>query len=367
MRKFKLRILFILLSNGLAESIPQDPQKFGNLPYFTLARSAVGQPSPAPPAPALPPPAISPSSNGSPISVPPPAPPAAVTPIPPAQLSVPPPAVPAASSPLPAVPLPQTSAASGAGQLPPQPVAVPPPPGLGTPAAPSNVGPASFGQILQIAGNMARTDITLKDGFGIDLLSPKNRSMIVLQNNKPLSGNFVTGASGSGFMALSPYSYVVRTSDLANDLIAKVELPFNREAIANAGVKSADTFVGKLAPDGKSWQVVEDQRNVHNQEDKTRIEKMTSIAGEYMLLGRKNVDDGNIFIQYGSGEELAVSIAGGQGVQQAEYIDGLRLTIESAGKMSINADVKALSGPNVLPKGVMSLSMLLVMLVLLDR
>ena len=64
-------------------------------------------------------------------------------------------------------------------------------------------------------------------------------------------------------MALSPYSYVIKLNETADDLIAKVEVPYDPAQLRAQGVDPANTYVGTLARDKKSWVVSETQRNVH--------------------------------------------------------------------------------------------------------
>ena len=59
--------------------------------------------------------------------------------------------------------------------------------------------------------------------------------------------------------------------------------------------KNAILMWGKLAPDGLSWVIDETKRNVHRSENNTRIIKLVSLDGEYILLGRQTVDVTNIF------------------------------------------------------------------------
>jgi hypothetical protein len=94
-------------------------------------------------------------------------------------------------------------------------------------------------------------------------MSPTTRTFTITQNNNALSGAFVSAASGEGWRAIQPYSYVIKTNEPANDLIAKVELPYDPMMLQSMGIDQADTAVGKLSPDGKSWVVAESQRNVH--------------------------------------------------------------------------------------------------------
>ncbi|KAK2590252.1 hypothetical protein QQS21_012068 [Conoideocrella luteorostrata] len=67
---------------------------------------------------------------------------------------------------------------------------------------------------------------------------------------------------------------------------------------------------------------------------------MTSLDGEYMLLGRKSEDTSNIFVQYGQGSTRTVNVTGGSDfVQEAEFIDGLRLRIKSSSSFGLNIDI----------------------------
>jgi hypothetical protein len=101
------------------------------------------------------------------------------------------------------------------------------------------------------------------DGLAIDLLSPTNRTFIITKNNNSLDGAFVSGATGEGWRAIQPYSYKVQLNEPADDLIAKIELPYDPALLALMKIDQANTAVGKLAPDGKSWMISESQRNVH--------------------------------------------------------------------------------------------------------
>ncbi|KAM5379440.1 hypothetical protein ACJZ2D_004138 [Fusarium nematophilum] len=186
---------------------------------------------------------------------------------------------------------------------------------------------------------MERTDQDFVDGLALDLFSPSNRTLVVKQNSSPLPGNFIVGSSGEPFVALSNYSWVIKLNETANDLIAKVELPYDPVALQEMGIDQGNTYVGTLAADGKSWIVSESQRNVHVSENKTRIIKMTSFDGECMLLGRKTADISNLFVQYGQGATRTVNVTGGSGTQEAEFVDGLRFSIKSSQSFTMNVDI----------------------------
>lgn len=110
---------------------------------------------------------------------------------------------------------------------------------------------------------MQRTDVDYPDGLALDLFSPVSRSVIVTQKHSPLPGRYVTGSSGEPFIALSNFSYIIKVNETANDLIAKVELPYEPTSLQSIGIEPANTFVGTLAPDKKSWVIAESQRNIH--------------------------------------------------------------------------------------------------------
>ena len=110
---------------------------------------------------------------------------------------------------------------------------------------------------------MERTDLEFEDGLVLDLFSPSNRTMVVTNNGSPLPSRFVTGSSGEGFINLSPYSWIVKLNETANDLIAKIELPYSPSSLRKQGVDISNTYVGVLSNDKKSWVVSESQRNVH--------------------------------------------------------------------------------------------------------
>ncbi len=203
---------------------------------------------------------------------------------------------------------------------------------------------------------MERTDQDFQDGLALDLFSPKNRTLVVRQNTSPLPGHFVTGTSGGPFIALSNYSYVIKMNETANDLIAKIEIPYDPAALTLLGVQEGNTYVGRLAADRMSWVIDDATRNVHRSENNTRIIKMTSLDGEYLLLGRRAVDEANIFVQYGQGATRTVNITGGAGRQEAEFVDGLRFSIVAQASMAMNVDITNGIAPQSLPPGTVSLN-----------
>jgi hypothetical protein len=203
---------------------------------------------------------------------------------------------------------------------------------------------------------MERTDQDFKDGLALDLFSPKNRTLTVKQNFAPLNAAFITGASGEPFVALSNYSYIIAMNETANDLIAKVEIPHDPVMLNSMGINPANTFVVTLAADKKSWILNDQTRNVHISENNTRIIKMTSLDGEYMLVGRKTLDTSNIFLQFGQGATRTFNMTGGPGTQEQEFIDGLRFTTQTDKDMALNVDIKQGVNPGTLPANTQSLN-----------
>lgn len=202
---------------------------------------------------------------------------------------------------------------------------------------------------------MERTDQDFKDGLALDLFSPKNRTLTVQQNTKPLDAKFTTGSTGEGFVALMNYSYIIQMNETANDLIAKIEIPYELDTLNQMQVQEGNTYVGTLAADKMSWVIDETTRNVHRSENNTRIIKMTALDGEYMLLGRQSVDDTNIFVQYGQGATRTVNITGG-GRQEAEFVDGLRFSVVAPSDLTMNVDLTNGIAPEALPTGAKSLN-----------
>lgn len=93
----------------------------------------------------------------------------------------------------------------------------------------------------------------------------------------------------------------------------------------------------------------------HSSENKTRIIKIQSLDGEFILLARRNIDNANVFVQYGFGETRTANFSGGGGVQEAEFVDGLRFSVQSAQPMRMNVDLKFGVDKSLLREGIESL------------
>lgn len=83
---------------------------------------------------------------------------------------------------------------------------------------------------------------------------------------------------------------------------------------------------------------------------------MTSLDGEYILLGRQTIDTSNILIQIGQGATRTMNITAGNGNQEGEFIDGLRFSLSSDRAFGLNVDYKFGSRWKGLPSNARPLS-----------
>jgi hypothetical protein len=134
-------------------------------------------------------------------------------------------------------------------------------------------------------------------------------------------------------------------NETANDLIAKIEVPYDLASLNKMGVREANTYVATLAPDKMSWVVNDATRNVHRSENNTRIIKMTSLNGEYLLVGRQTVDTSTIFLQYDQGATRTVNMTARPGLQEAESIDGYQFSVQTNQSMTMDVDIKESINP----------------------
>lgn len=206
---------------------------------------------------------------------------------------------------------------------------------------------------------MVQSSIIYPDGFNLDILSPTNRSLTVTQNKSPLPASFITGSAGDAatpFLQLSPFSYIVSTSEYAGDLIAQIAISYSPTDIAAQGVQAANTYVAVLAADRRSWVVDESTRNIQRAQNRTRIEKLTSVSGEYMLVGRQSVDMGNIFMSFGTSATDAVRFNGGVGVQECEFADGLRMSVHTNATVAMTVELVEGVNPGTLNDNITALN-----------
>ncbi|KAI8816661.1 uncharacterized protein EV422DRAFT_282746 [Fimicolochytrium jonesii] len=199
-----------------------------------------------------------------------------------------------------------------------------------------------FGVPQEILGGMKRTDFDFADGLAIDLFSPTPRTLTVTQNRSPSApANLVTGAPGGPWLAALPYSYVLKLNESnVNDLVAKVELPYDPAVLAGMGLTEDNTYVGTYSPTTGGWVIDQTQRNVHRTENKTRIINMNSYDGEYLLLARNTTDTADIFLQYGQGASRELEIIRGGALQEGVWVDGFTLSARVDGNLAVkvNAD-----------------------------
>lgn len=55
---------------------------------------------------------------------------------------------------------------------------------------------------------------------------------------------------------------MIETNEPANDLIAKIEIPYDPLRLQNASINEADTYIAQLASDKKAWMVMDDRITV---------------------------------------------------------------------------------------------------------
>jgi hypothetical protein len=80
---------------------------------------------------------------------------------------------------------------------------------------------------------------------------------------------------------------------------------------------------------------------------------MNSIDGEYMAIGRKSVETGNVLTPFGTQQSVNIT---GSGIQEVEFADGFRMSIKANMPMSINTDVVNGVSTSMLTQNVMPVS-----------
>jgi hypothetical protein len=110
---------------------------------------------------------------------------------------------------------------------------------------------------------MNLNSVSFPDGSKIETFSQSQRQMLVNQNQAPLPGNQVTGSTGNPFMQLSQNSLIVQTNG-ATDLVgAQIELSMNTQTMQQNNISPDNTFVAKLAPDRRSWMIMDTIKSVN--------------------------------------------------------------------------------------------------------
>src|ERR1700755_2355065 len=79
---------------------------------------------------------------------------------------------------------------------------------------------------------------------------------------------------------------------------------------------------------------------MHLSTDNTvRMQKMNNIDGEYMALGRQTVETNGVLVPFGTGQAQSVVIQG-SGLQENEFVDGVRMSVRATQPVTMNVDVK---------------------------
>jgi hypothetical protein len=105
--------------------------------------------------------------------------------------------------------------------------------------------------------------ISFPDGSRIEAFSQTQRQLLVNQNQAPLPGNQVTGSTGNPFTQLSTNSLIIQTNGGTDLVGAQIELPLNTQAMQQNRINPDNTFVAKLAPDRRSWMIMETIKSVN--------------------------------------------------------------------------------------------------------
>jgi hypothetical protein len=110
---------------------------------------------------------------------------------------------------------------------------------------------------------MNLNSVSFPDGSKIETFSQTQRQMLVNQNQAPLPGNQVTGSTGNPFMQLSQNSLIVQTNGGTDLVGAQIELPLRSQTMQQNNISPDNTFVAKLAPDRRSWMIMETIKSVN--------------------------------------------------------------------------------------------------------
>jgi hypothetical protein len=185
---------------------------------------------------------------------------------------------------------------------------------------------------------MQLNSVQFPDGSRIEAFSQTQRQLLVNQNLAPLPANQVTGTTGNPFVQMSPNSLVIQTNG-GNDLVgAQIEMAINSNVLQQNQVSMENTFVAKLAPDRRSWMVMETIKSVNGSDNTVRLVKMSNIDGEYIALGRQTAVQNVALTPFSSTQQMAFNVSG-SGIQENEFTDGFRMTIRSTQPMLVNTNV----------------------------
>ncbi|TLD37837.1 hypothetical protein E2P81_ATG03512 [Venturia nashicola] len=197
---------------------------------------------------------------------------------------------------------------------------------------------SQFNQVINLNGDMILNSVQFPDGSKIETFSQTQRQMLVNQNQAPLPGNQVTGSTGNPFMMLSRNSLVIQTNGGTDLVGAQIELAMNTQTMQQNNINPDNTFVAKLAPDRRSWMIMDGIRSVNATDNTVRLVKMNQIDGEYAALGRNTRETGLSLTQFGTQQNNGFNVSG-SGIQENEFTDGFRMSVRSTQPMLINSNV----------------------------
>jgi len=137
---------------------------------------------------------------------------------------------------------------------------------------------------------------------------------------------------------MSQNSLVIQTNGGIDLVGAQIEMPISSNLLQQNQVNMANTFVAKLAPDRRSWMVMETIKSVNATDNTVRLVKMNNIDGEYIALGRQTTTTNVALTPFASTQQMAFNVSG-SGIQENEFTDGFRMSIRSTQPMLINTNV----------------------------
>ncbi|KAF2266210.1 hypothetical protein CC78DRAFT_615284 [Lojkania enalia] len=198
---------------------------------------------------------------------------------------------------------------------------------------------AQFNQVLNINGDMDLNSFEFPDRSKVETFSQTQGQLIVNQNTPPVPPNQVTGSTGQPFVALMPQSMSINTNG-ADDLVGgQIELAMDPQMLEQNAVNPDNTYVGQLSPDRQTWMIMEPLRSVNITDMTIRVQKRTSIDGEYIALGRQTVETSNVLVPFGTDQANSVVIQG-TGLQENEFVDGFRMSVRATQPVTMTVDVK---------------------------
>ncbi|KAJ2906164.1 uncharacterized protein MKZ38_002879 [Zalerion maritima] len=193
--------------------------------------------------------------------------------------------------------------------------------------------------VSRLQSPMQFNQLVFPDNSKIETFSQTQRQILVNQNPNPLAANHVVGSTGQPFVQLSQNSMTIDTNN-ATDLVgAQIELPIDQGTLDQNQVTADNTFVAMLSPDRQAWIIVEGIKSVNTTDSTVRMIKLNNIDGEYMAVGRQTIETSNVLTPFGSPQAQPPIQITGSGIQEVEYTDGFRMSIDASQPMTVNVDV----------------------------